>query len=119
VSRDCKGMNPLIGDSFEAFLKEDGRYESVQTKAIKRVLAMQLEEAMRQRNVSKVEMARRMTTSRVRVDRLLDPANDSVKARNPASRGRYPGTRGTTRACLIRRSEPRSAPTARLRSRRP
>jgi antitoxin HicB len=78
VSKQRKGKNPHIGDSFDTFLKEEGIYESVQTTAIKRVLAMQLEEAMKQRNLSKVEMARRMRTSRVQLDRLLDPNNDSV-----------------------------------------
>jgi antitoxin HicB len=39
---------------------------------------MQLEEAMKQQKLSKVEMARRMKTSRVQLDRLLDPDNDSV-----------------------------------------
>ena len=53
-------------------------YESVRTTAIKRVLAMQLEEAMKQRKLTKVELARRMRTSRVQLDRLLDPDNDSV-----------------------------------------
>jgi antitoxin HicB len=39
---------------------------------------MQLEEAMKEQNLTKVEMARRMKTSRVQLDRLLDPENDSV-----------------------------------------
>jgi hypothetical protein len=37
-SSDCrKGRNPHIGQSFDAFLKEQGIYESVQTTAMKRV----------------------------------------------------------------------------------
>ena len=39
---------------------------------------MQLEEAMKQQKLSKIEMARRMKTSRAQLDRLLDPDNDSV-----------------------------------------
>jgi hypothetical protein len=73
-----KAKNPHIGESFDSFLKEEGIYESVKTTAIKRVLAMQLEEAMKLQNLTKVEMARRMRTSRVQLDRLLDPDNDSV-----------------------------------------
>ena len=73
-----KGKNPHLGESFDSFLKEEGIYESVKTTAIKRVLAMQLEDAMKQQNLTKVEMARRMRTSRVQLDRLLDPDNDSV-----------------------------------------
>jgi hypothetical protein len=33
---------------------------------------------MKTRKLTKVEMARRMRTSRVQLDRLLDPDNDSV-----------------------------------------
>lgn len=58
--------------------RQQGIYEAVQTTAMKRVLAMQLAEAMKERNLTKVEMTRRMRTSRVQLDRLLDPDNDSV-----------------------------------------
>jgi hypothetical protein len=34
--------------------------------------------SMKKRNLTKLEMARRMRTSRVQLDRLLDPDNDSV-----------------------------------------
>jgi antitoxin HicB len=78
MTKTRKGKNPHIGESFDSFLKEEGIYESVKTTAIKRVLAMQLEDAMKQQNLTKVEMARRMRTSRVQLDRLLDPDNDSV-----------------------------------------
>jgi hypothetical protein len=40
--------------------------------------AIQLEGAMKQQNLTKVEMARRMKISRLQLDRLLDPENDSV-----------------------------------------
>jgi antitoxin HicB len=69
---------PHMGDTFDDFLREEGIYEAVQTTAMKRILAMQLAEAMKERNLTKVEMARRMRTSRVQLDRLLDPDNDSV-----------------------------------------
>ncbi len=78
MTKPRKAKSLHIGDSFDSFLKEEGIYESVRTNAIKRVLAMQLEEAMKQRKLTKVEMARRMKTSRVQLDRLLDPDNDSV-----------------------------------------
>jgi len=42
------------------------------------VLARQVEAAMKERNFSKAEMARRMHTSRASLDRLLDPQNDAV-----------------------------------------
>lgn len=67
-----------IGSSFDSWLREEGIYEDVTATAIKRVLARQLEVAMRNEKVSKAEMARRMHTSRAALDRLLDPDNDAV-----------------------------------------
>ncbi len=78
MSKSRKTKNPHLGDTLDSFLKEEGIYEDVQTTAIKRVLASQLEEAMKTRRLNKVEMARRTRTSRVQLDRLLDPQNDSV-----------------------------------------
>ena len=67
-----------VGSSFDAFLKTEGRYEDTQAVAIKRVLAWQIEQAMRSGEVTKAEMARRMHTSRSQLDRLLDPGNNAV-----------------------------------------
>lgn len=67
-----------IGSSFEEFLKEEGMYEEITTQAVKRVLAWQVSEAMKQQGISKMEMARRMHTSRSQLDRFLDPDNDKV-----------------------------------------
>jgi antitoxin HicB len=78
MSTTRKAKNPHIGSSFDEFLKEEGIYEDVQTTAIKRVLAQQLEQAMKEQHLTKLEMARRMRTSRAQLDRLLDPDNDSV-----------------------------------------
>ena len=64
--------------SFDAFLKAEGRYGDAQTFAIKRVLAWQIEDAMKKGDVTKAEMARRMNTSRSQLDRLLDPENQAV-----------------------------------------
>jgi antitoxin HicB len=71
--------NPHFGSSFEDFLKEEGIYEEVTNHAIKRVLAWQIEQAMKAEGISKAEMARRMHTSRTQLDRLLDPDNDKVQ----------------------------------------
>lgn len=67
-----------IGSSFDDFLRETGDYEAVKSRAIKRVLAWQISEAMRADGLTKSEMAKRMCTSRSQLDRLLDPANDDV-----------------------------------------
>ena len=67
-----------IGSSFDSFLREEGIYEEVTGAAIKRVLARQIDAAMKEKQFSKAEMARRMHTSRAALDRLLDPAYDAV-----------------------------------------
>jgi antitoxin HicB len=67
-----------IGSSFDIFLKDEGVYEEVTAKAIKRVIARQLGAVMRECHLTKSMLARRMRTSRAQLDRLLDPDNDSV-----------------------------------------
>ena len=67
-----------IGTEFDGWLRDEGIYEETTTAAIKRVLARQVEAAMKEQGVSKAEMARRMHTSRSQLDRLLDPANESI-----------------------------------------
>jgi len=71
--------NPHTGSSFDDFLKEDGIYEEVQARAIKRALAEQLDDAMQSSKLSKVNMAQRMATSRSQLDRVLDPGNLSIQ----------------------------------------
>ncbi len=66
------------GSSFDSWLREEGIYEEVSSIAIKRVLSRQLEAAMKEKRVSRTEMARQMHTSRAALNRLLDPANESV-----------------------------------------
>ena len=72
-------VNPHTGSSFDDFLKEDGIYEEVQARALKRALAEQLDDAMQSSKLSKVNMARRMATSRSQLDRVLDPSNLSIQ----------------------------------------
>jgi antitoxin HicB len=67
-----------VGSSFDRWLREEGIYEEVTAGAIKRVLARQVVAAMKARNFSKAEMARRMNTSRAALDRLLDPEYEAV-----------------------------------------
>ena len=68
-----------IGSSFESFLQEQGTLEQTREQAVKRVLAFQLEAVMKDKAISKAELARRLQTSRAQIDRLLDPDNDGVK----------------------------------------
>ena len=71
--------HPNIGSSFDDFLKDEGIQGAAQAVAIKRVLAWQIVEAMRECGYTKSEMARRMKTSRAQLDRLLDPENEKVQ----------------------------------------
>lgn len=67
-----------IGQSFDDFLKEQGRLEESTNQAVKRVLAYQLEAAMQAQHLSKAALARKLKTSRSQLDRLLDPDNTHV-----------------------------------------
>jgi antitoxin HicB len=67
-----------IGSSFDDYLKEEGIYEEVTARAIKRVIARQLDVLMQEQGLTKSELARRMDTSRTQLNRLLDPDNESV-----------------------------------------
>lgn len=67
-----------IGSAFDDFLKDEGTYENTQAVAIKRVLAWQIDKAMKEQRLTKAEMARRMDTSRSQLDRLLDAESNSV-----------------------------------------
>jgi len=66
------------GSTFDSFLEEHGIREEVEAVAIKRVLAWQLQRAMRQQQKTKQAMAKQLRTSRSQLDRLLDPRNVSV-----------------------------------------
>ena len=67
-----------IGSPFDDFLKEEGIYEEVSARAIKRVLARQLDALMVDQKITKAELARRMKTSRAQLDRHLDPPHEAV-----------------------------------------
>jgi antitoxin HicB len=67
-----------VGSSFDDFLKDEGIYEEVTARAIKRVLARQIGALMQAEGVTKTALAKRMQTSRAQLDRLLDPDNVSV-----------------------------------------
>jgi predicted XRE-type DNA-binding protein len=70
--------NSRVGSRFEDFLQDEGRLEEATAIAVKRVLAWDLQRAMRAAGVSQAEMARRMKTSRAVVRRLLDEKDPSV-----------------------------------------
>jgi antitoxin HicB len=66
------------GSNFDDFLLEEGLLADAEAVALKRVIAHQLSQAMTNQKLSKVELARRMNTSRAALDRLLDPNEKGV-----------------------------------------
>lgn len=67
-----------LGSDFDEFLAEEGLLAEAEAVAVKRVIAYQVEALMQEKQLSKSAMARRMATSRASLNRLLDPANESV-----------------------------------------
>jgi antitoxin HicB len=70
--------NKHMGSSFDNFLEEEGILAETEAVAVKRIIAFQIEEMMKEQNLSKTEMSQRMNTSRAALDRLLDPTNRAV-----------------------------------------
>ena len=71
-------MNKYAGSDFDDFLSEQGILEEVTARAHKRLLALQLNDAMKASKISKVQLAEKLQTSRSQIDRLLDPDNTAV-----------------------------------------
>lgn len=67
------------GSSFDGFLREEELFDEVQAAAVKRAISEAVEEGMAAAGLSKMEMARRMRTSRSQLDRVLDPACTTVQ----------------------------------------
>ena len=65
-------------ESLDDFLREEGVAEEVTARAIKRVIALQLQEAMTARHMTKAAMAEQMETSRAQLARVLDPNEFNV-----------------------------------------
>ena len=83
--------NQCIGSDFDGFLEEQGILEEVEVAAVKKVLAYRIAEEMHKQNISRVEMAKKMETSRAVLNRLLDPDNGSVTLRTIAKAARSVG----------------------------
>jgi len=66
-------MNQYSGGDFDDFLQEEGVLEEVTARAHKRLLALQLEDALAASQLNKTQLAAQLQTSRSQVDRLLDP----------------------------------------------
>ena len=66
------------GSTLDDFLAGEGIPTEATEHAVNSVLAWQIAQTMVTLHLSKAEMARRMSTGRAQLDRLLDPANGSV-----------------------------------------
>ncbi|PWU07639.1 MAG: Fis family transcriptional regulator [Verrucomicrobia bacterium] len=71
--------NKHTGSNFHDFLKEEGMIEEVQAMATKKILIMELLEAMEEMQINKSQMAKEMHTSRSVVNNLLDDKNATLK----------------------------------------
>jgi predicted DNA-binding protein (UPF0251 family) len=66
------------GSDFRDFLKEQGILGEVEARALKQAVSLQFGRLLKEKEITKAEMAVRMKTSRAAVDRLLDSSNPSV-----------------------------------------
>ena len=71
-------MNRHRGSSLDSFLEEEGILEEVSARAHKRLLALQLDDIMKESSMSRARLAEKLETSRGQVDQLLDPKNTSI-----------------------------------------
>lgn len=71
-------MNKYIGSSLNDFLAEEDLLAESEIVAVKRLLAKQVEKAMKDKKLNKTQMADEMGTSRAALNRLLDPLNTSI-----------------------------------------
>ena len=62
MAKTEKRTNPHSGSSFDDFLKDEGMFDEVHAKALKRALAEQIEDSMASAKLTKVAMAARMAT---------------------------------------------------------
>ena len=81
------------GSTLADALAADGLLEDAEATAIKRILAWELERTMKAQQMSKQELAQRMSTSRAQLDRLLDPENSTVQLDTVARAARALGKR--------------------------
>ena len=66
------------GGDFRDFLNEQGILGEVEARALKQAVSLQLSRLLKEKEITKTQMAERMQTSRAAVDRLLDASNRSV-----------------------------------------
>ncbi|HEX7761538.1 MAG TPA: hypothetical protein VF459_18670 [Caulobacteraceae bacterium] len=88
IPRSLTGLQSL-----DAFLDEEGIREEVTARAIKRVIALQLQAAMEDGKLTKTAMAQLMDTSRAQLARVLDPEDFNVTLETLSRAARVVGRR--------------------------
>jgi hypothetical protein len=63
--------NNLVGSNFDNCLEEEGILAKTEVVALKRTIAFQVEQRMKEQNLSSTEMSWRMNTRRAVLNRLL------------------------------------------------
>jgi transcriptional regulator with XRE-family HTH domain len=101
-----------VGSTLESLLEKDGTREDVYAEAVKRVIALQLREAMKRTGTSVSEMARRMTTSRSQVERVIGPQPETMTVATLAKAARAVGYRLDIKLIPARSTHPRAGRAA-------
>ncbi len=71
-------MNKYEGDSFEGFLKEEGIYEEVTERALKRLLALEIEDMINAVNQNKTTFFEKTNTDLVELNHFLFDLENTV-----------------------------------------
>ena len=69
-------MNGL-GQNFDDFMIEQGLYDEAKELAAKKLIAFELKHEMEAQNLSKSKVAKKMHTSRVAIDNILNPDHNT------------------------------------------
>lgn len=95
ISKEATEMNNKtnIGATLENFLEQEGLRDEVYAEAAKRIVALQLREAMKKTGTTVSEMARRMSTSRSQVERIIGLEAESVTVNSLAKAAHVVGYR--------------------------
>ena len=70
--------HPNLGSTLTDFLDDEGIREQATAVAVKRVIAWQLQQTMKEQRITKTEMAAQMATSRQQLNRVLNPDDGNV-----------------------------------------
>jgi antitoxin HicB len=78
MSALVKERNPHRGSSFDDFLKEEGIYQEVNSRAAMKAISENLKQRFNECQLTRTDFAKRMGSSRTAVNRLLDGDVESV-----------------------------------------